>query len=307
MSKKTKKEEKKKLLKPTHPIAQRRVFIKRYDWDQDTPNSQYLHQVNEAILSAETTLPIFINATNRDETLILTTAPHVSAAQYTPFIGYINEALAGQVTTGTSQTHIVLHNLSTAHSLEYSLGAIQLTYPKLQATALRWLTTMERRDGKKNSSAVLTMSGIKTFGDLGAKHILLHGDRLTLATYHPSRPSTMCARCLEKGHSTPLCKAPYPICSVCASNHLSAKHPCTVPRCKKGACCTHPPLCCKMCGPGHRFGDNPECTEKVAPFYRSPLIQPEDEPTSENERDILLSHQCLSSPVESNADTDMHV
>src|SRR5437762_6668246 len=145
------------------------------------------------------------------------------------------------------------------------------------------------------------MSGIKTLGDFGAKHIQLHGDRLTIATYHSTRPSTRCARCLEMGHSTPLCKAIYPCCSVCAGTHLSAKHPCNVPRCKKGASCTHPPLCCARCGPGHRFSDKPECTRARTPI---PTPSEEELTPSEQERDILLSHQLLSSTVESDTEMD---
>src|SRR5207247_1772951 len=93
-----------------------------------------------------------------------------------------------------------------------------------------------------------------------------------------SNQSSRYARYLELGHSAPLCKQEEPTCEVCTGTYLTAKHCCSVPRCKGGAKCSHPTLTCKCCGPGHRFHDASLCST-----LRLPHRHPETPVTSTEE------------------------
>ena len=205
--------------------------------------------------------------------VVLITAPHVKATQYEPYLAIVSNAINGNAVAGTSITRLVLHNISTAHNLSDTLALIQQAYPKLQALSLRWLTTQEQRSDKRNSSIVLTIKGLKNINDLGAKHVFIHGNRCTIAPYHNFTFTTRCTRCLEMGHTSPLCKAEHLTCAVCAKQHTTAKHPCKIPRCKGGRSCSHAPLVCKVCGPGYRFGESRNCADKPTPSEDEEIAQ----------------------------------
>jgi len=286
VSKKTKKAEKKALLKPAHPIADRRVFVPIKDGITTTPQT-LLSEINNALASVPTfKLAPFITASRSSERLTLVVAPHLKATDYSPFLGIISNALNGPMCSdtavaGTSTTRFVLHGVDTSFTPEYALRTIQASYPNLAVTAVRWLTTAAQRvDIKSHSSMVITTNGKLTITDLGARHIFLFGDRCRIAPYHNYNPQTRCARCLEFGHSSPLCKAETPTCSVCAGSHLSKKHPCKVPLCKGGADCSHPPLACKACGPGHKFSTGRSCKLVCPPRRPSTPVESSTEEMS---------------------------
>ena len=111
------------------------------------------------------------------------------------------------------------------------------------------------------------------------KEILKSG-RITLAAReHHCRKwdnephTTICDKCLERGHSRGACGGPAK-CKFCGGRHMSENHHCKEAGCdaKKAQLCRHHPKKCTKCGSNQHFGDDPNCS-----FTPSPTPDPREE------------------------------
>ena len=126
---------------------------------------------------------------------------------------------------------------------------------------------------------------------------ILRKGRITLAAKeHPCRKwdnepyTTICEKCLERGHSRGACGGPAK-CKYCGGRHMSENHQCKAAGCdaKRAQLCRHHPKQCTRCGSNQHFGDNPNCS-----FTPSPTPDPKEETknprrTDETEPEVVVT------------------
>jgi hypothetical protein len=130
------------------------------------------------------------------------------------------------------------------------------------AETARWLTTPEKRVGKQASTMVISLAGTVTMEDLGTPTLIAFNRLCTIQQYFQFSPTQQCNKCQRYGHPLQKCPATTPTCGVCAENHSTSAHPCTIPACKAGPTCTHPPICCINCKAPHKATD-PNCPQRI--------------------------------------------
>jgi hypothetical protein len=135
---------------------------------------------------------------------------------------------------------------------------VERHYPSMKmGQTPRWLIPVARRGKGTRSTAavVITLVGNVTVETLGVEKLYLENRSCRIEEYLSYGPNTQCQRCQKYGHHTKRCAAPTAICAVCAEPHPTISHVCTVPRCRQGPMCVHPPLRCTNCHSPHRASD----------------------------------------------------
>ena len=167
-------------------------------------------------------------------------------------------------------TRFIVHGIP----LEYPLADIKtdlnLAYPNLELGAdPRWLLPDEKRQSPKQngaqrsaSSVVVTFRGNLTLTSLGVREIVICSRACRLTPYLPFSAGTQCGKCYKLGHPTAMCKDILPTCGVCAEQHASKDHTCSIPGCPGKTRCTHR-IKCATCGNPHKAWDI-QCPTKVA-------------------------------------------
>jgi len=141
-------------------------------------------------------------------------------------------------------------------------NSITTNYPQLvQGQTPRWLTPAEYRKHKAISAIVMTLTGDIKKNAIRRKNLIVCNRECQLDDYIPYGRSTQCHNCQTYGHPAALCLNDA-CCAVCAGPHNSREHPCTLPICKKGPTCTHPPIHCVNCNAPHKAND-PNCPERI--------------------------------------------
>ena len=110
------------------------------------------------------------------------------------------------------------------------------------------------RDGEGSSSVVAAILGEKVFSRLCRRGVRLPGGRHDVDAFEEERPDALCLRCGEWGHITPHCdEAKKPRCAICAMEHTTRDHRCSVEGCwvGKGRMCPHTTAKCANCGGPH--------------------------------------------------------
>ena len=174
-------------------------------------------------------------------------------------------------------------NSTTLHALRTDLelsnrGVIVMERPK-------FIGSLRRMEEEGRTTAMGVFAVAKT---QELREILKRG-RITLAAKeHHCRKwdnephTTICEKCLERGHSRGACGGPAK-CKYCGGRHMSKNHQCKEAGCdaKKAQLCTAKK--CTKCGSNQHFGDDPNCS-----FTPSPSPNPKEEvkgPGGSNKRE----------------------
>jgi hypothetical protein len=197
--------------------------------------------------------------------LVILVADRYTAAAYNPYIGILQETfrshdfpIAGACVSDR-RSCFVLHGVPIDTPFKDVKYKIESLYPELRLTQLpRWLSTPEQRQGKTASSMVIAFTGQHPLKNIGRSRLELFNNHCTLNNYLSFGSCTRCDKCQLYGHPTNRCKAPQPACAVCAQAHYTHDHPYSIPSCKKGHACTHPPTMCVSCQQPHKATD-PTC------------------------------------------------
>jgi hypothetical protein len=271
-----------KLIPTTYPQAEREVtcYFTREEGpdtihaEQDYATRQIaadtaLRRVNSAIVNNKDVFaPAFIRArvTVRGN-VIFTTGNSQTNVIYEDYKNIIKDALSyygtcEQVEIGKRYSQFLLHGVPTHLSLPEISQSISSNYPQLiQSQTPRWLIPAHRREHKANSTIVMTLIGNIKKAQIGRQHLIVCNRQCELDDYIAYGRSTQCRKCQAYGHPAALCRN-NPRCAVCADPHETKEHPCTLPICKKGPACTHPPIRCANCNAPHKASD-PNCPERI--------------------------------------------
>jgi len=269
-----------KLIPTIYPQVEREVschFLEQKD--NNTPGNDYttrqnaadtaLRRVNSALVdNKDVTAPPFIRArvTVRG-TIIFTTSTTQNNIVYEDYKTIITDALTyyGKCETveiGKRFSQFLLHGVPTHLSLPEISDSIATNYPQLvQGQTPRWLTPASRRENKTNSTIVMTLTGNVKKASIGRQNLIVCNRQCQLEDHIAYGRSTQCHNCQAYGHPAALCRNT-PCCAVCANPHETKEHPCTLPTCKKGPACTHPPIRCANCNSPHKASD-PNCPERI--------------------------------------------
>jgi len=228
-----------------------------------------LRQVNSVLVNNKDVLaPPFIRArvTIRGS-IVFTTSNAQNNVVYEHYTTIIADALSyygkcEKVEIGKRFSQFLLHGVPTHLSLPEISDSIATNYPQLvQGQTPRWLTPANRRENKSNSTIVMTLTGNVKKASIGRQNLIVCNRQCQLEDYISFGRSTQCHNCQAYGHPAALCRN-NSCCAVCAGPHETKEHPCTLPTCKKGPTCTHPPICCANCNSAHKASD-PNCPERI--------------------------------------------
>ena len=146
-----------------------------------------------------------------------------------------------------------------------TVGGLRLLREGLEAensgvsipTKIRWLSRakaqarfQELKDG--TSSVVAAVLGDATFNRVCKRGVRLFGRRYEVEAFEEDRLDAFCNRCSRWGHIAPHCSAA-PRCSICAEEHITQDHRCTVEGCRagRGRRCPHTTTRCATCRGPH--------------------------------------------------------
>jgi hypothetical protein len=228
-----------------------------------------LRQVNSALVdNKDINIPPFIRArvTVRGS-IIFTTSTVQNNIIYEDYSTIIADALSyygkcEKVEIGKRFSQFLLHGVPTHLPISEISRSIITNYPQLvQGQTPRWLTPADRREHKANSTIVMTLTGDIKKADIGRRYLTVCNRECELEDYISYGRSTQCRNCQVYGHPAALCRNASR-CAVCAEPHETKDHPCSLPICKKGPTCTHPPIRCANCNTPHKASD-PNCPERI--------------------------------------------
>jgi hypothetical protein len=273
-----------KLIPTNYPQAEREVTCHFQSGNTDNTNGIHtektyqerqsladlaLRRVNAAIVDNKDVLaPPFIRArvTVRGN-IIFTTGTTQNNVIYEDYTTIIADALSyyGQcekVEIGRRFSQFLLHGVPTHLAISEISHSITTNYPQLvQGQTPRWLTPADRREHKTNSTIVMTLTGNVKKNAISRQNLIVCNRECQLDDYIPYGRSTQCHNCQNYGHPAALCRNDS-CCAVCAGPHNTREHPCTLPTCRKGPTCTHPPIRCVNCNAPHKAND-PNCPERI--------------------------------------------
>jgi len=228
-----------------------------------------LHRVNTALVdNKDVTAPPFIRArVTMKGSIIFTTNNIQSNNIYEDYASIIADALSyfhtcEQVEIGKKFSQFLLHGVPTYLSPAEIASNIATNDPQLiQGQTPRWLTPEDRRANKTESTIVMTLTGDVKMNTIGRQNLIICNRECRLVEYISYGRSTQCRKCQGFGHPAALCRHEAR-CAVCAGPHETREHPCSLPNCKKGPSCTHPPIRCANCNSPHKASD-PNCPERA--------------------------------------------
>ena len=125
-------------------------------------------------------------------------------------------------------------------------------------------TTPPKRCG--SSSVVAAILGEEVFNQLCRRGVRIPGSRHEVDAFEEERPDALCLRCGEWGHATPHCKAKDPRCAICAKEHATRDHRCSVEGCRvgRGRMCPHMTAKRANCGGPHGARADACAAKKIA-------------------------------------------
>jgi hypothetical protein len=229
-----------------------------------------LRRVNSALVNNKDVLaPPFIRARVTIRGSIIFTIGNIqNNLVYEDYTTIIREALSYygkrvvDVEIGKRFSQFLLHGVPTHLSLPEISASISTNYPQLiQGQTQRWLTTPDRRQQKTNSTIVISLASTVKKVDIGRQNLIVCNRESQLHDYISYGRSTQCHNCQSYGHPAALCQNDT-YCAVCACHHETKDHPYTLPTCKKGPTCTHPPIHCINCDAPHKASDL-NCPERI--------------------------------------------
>jgi len=271
-----------KLIATNYPQAEREVtcFFENDNTNGSTqPEKTYaerqiladtaLRKINSAFVdNKDVFLPPFIRAcVTIRAAIIFTPGNDQNNIVYEDYITIIKHTLSyfgncEKVEIRKRFSQFLLHGVPTHLSTPEISNSITTNYPQLvQGQMPRWLTPAERRKHKAASTIVMTLTGDIKKNAIGRQNLIMCNRECQLDDYIPYGRSTHCHNCQTYGHPAALCWN-NTCCAVCAGPHNTREHPCTLPICKKGPTCTHPPIRCVNCNTARKAND-PNCPEQI--------------------------------------------
>jgi hypothetical protein len=183
---------------------------------------------------------------------------------------------AKRIQSGEHWTKIIVHSVDTTYFPDTPTGMEKLkaeleTYNSIGELACRprYLSRPERRQGKANTSVVISLENRHQGA---ANHILRRGI-MAMGVHHKTekfysaRPWDQCPKCQGFGHQWQRCQARI-ACRICAQNHETRYHECNMCA-TKGKTCPYSKLVCANCGGAHVASD-PKCEAKEATGIKTP-------------------------------------
>jgi len=228
-----------------------------------------LRSVNSAIVNnKDVRAPPFISArvTVRGN-VIFTTGNTQNNIIYKDYMTIIADTLSyyGQcekVEIGKCFSQFLLHGVPTHLSLPKISHSLAANYPQLiQGQTPRWLTPANQWEHKANSTIVIRLTVNVKKANIGRQNLVVCKHEYQLDDYIAYGWSTQCHNCQTYGHPAALCRND-PRGDVCAGSHPTKEHSCSLPICKKGPTCTHPPIHYVSCNTPHKPSD-PNCPERI--------------------------------------------
>ena len=158
-------------------------------------------------------------------------------------------------------------NSSTLHALRTDLelsnrGIIVMERPQFIGSLRR----MEE-EGRTTATAVFAVAKTQELKEILKKgRVTLAAKELYCRKWDHEPQTTICEKCLERGHSRSACGGPAK-CKYCGGRHMSENHQCRTAGCdaKKAQLCRHHPKKCTKCGSNQHFGDDPNCSFTPTP------------------------------------------
>ena len=158
-------------------------------------------------------------------------------------------------------------NSTTLHALRTDLelsnrGIIVMERPQFIGSLRR----MEE-EGRTTATGVFAVAKTQELKDILKKgRITLEAKEHNCRKWDNEPHTTICEKCLERGHSKGACGGPAK-CKYCGGRHLSENHQCKIAGCdaKKAQLCRHHPKKCTKCGSNQHFGDDPNCSFTPTP------------------------------------------
>jgi outer membrane murein-binding lipoprotein Lpp len=228
-----------------------------------------LRQVNSVLVNNKDVLaPPFIRArVTMRGSIVFTTNNNQNNVVYEHYTTIIADALAyhgkcEKVEIGKRYSQFLLHGIPTHLTPPEIADSIATNYPQLiQGQTPRWLIPTNRREHKTHSTIVMTLTGNVKKASIGRQNLIVCNRECQLEDYISYGRSTQCHNCQTYGHPAALCRN-NSCCAVCAGPHRTKEHPCSLPVCKKGPTCIHPPIRCVNCNSPHKATD-PNCPERI--------------------------------------------
>lgn len=270
--KKTKAPKKAPLFAADYTKVNREVVIELASPIPDTLTTDTILAAANMALSPTGIKMVLVRRTPQSN-LVLTTSPNTPAALVEPYFESLAFALRPlqldptRIKINSRWSKFIIHNIPTNLGDDLTTGnavasAIMESYPQIALCQIpRWLTTLDKRTMKAQSSMVLSFPGSHCAASLGLSSLMLFNRVCRLVEYFPSGPTTQCRTCNILGHHQSRCPSTGH-CAVCAGPHLTGNHKCT--SCNGGHKCTHPPIKCVNClnSLGHKASD-PACPARA--------------------------------------------
>ena len=158
-------------------------------------------------------------------------------------------------------------NLGTLHALRTDLelsnrGIIVMERPQFIGSLRR----MEE-EGRTTATAVFAVAKTQELKDILKKErVTLAARELYCRKWDHEPQTTICEKCLERGHSKGACGGPVKY-KYCGGRHMSENHQCKTEGCdaKKAQLGRHHPKKCTKCGLNQHFGEDPNCSFTPTP------------------------------------------
>ena len=167
----------------------------------------------------------------------------------------------------TDWNSVTLHALRTDLELS-NRGVIVMERPQFIGSLRR----MEE-EGRTTATGVFAVAKTQELREILKKGKITLAAKEHLCRKWDNEPyTTICEKCLERGHSRGACGGPAK-CKYCGGRHMSENHQCKTAGCdaKKAQLCRHHPKQCTKCGSNQHFGDDPNCS-----FTPSPTPEPKE-------------------------------
>jgi hypothetical protein len=217
-----------------------------------------------AALQATLVQRVECNAAND---LLITTMDTVKATSLNSKISQFLHLIPGTTTVqlDSPSAQLLVHGIPTSYSLA-DIGKELTTYNTGLALAQepRWLSTEERRAGKKASTVVITTTGPKAQDFALLPRLSAFSSTFRLERRLRFGPNTQCCNCQRFGHHTLKCTNAA-ACRWCSKPHSTGDHTCPTATCPmRGRLCAHSSPLCVNCGGPHE-AHSTTCAKRPIP------------------------------------------
>jgi hypothetical protein len=241
-------------------LRERRLMIKR-DGSPLTTSAIAIRDSINAALNATLIQRVECNPANH---LMFTTMDTVKATSLNSKISQFLHLIPGVTTVhlDSPSAQLLVHGIPTSYPLA-DIGRELTTFNTGLALAQqpRWLTSDEKRVGKKASTIVITATGPKAQDFAQQSRLSAFSSTYRLERRLRFNQSTQCFNCHQFGHHTLKCTK-QSTCRWCSKPHSTGDHACPTATCStRGRLCAHSSPLCVNCGGPHE-AHSTTCTKR---------------------------------------------